>query len=61
MLEILLWIILVVFLVFVVICGYLFWKIKKIFSIEFLIYKLTQTLINETKNNANKSKKNIKE
>ena len=56
MLEIILWIILAMLFVFIVLCGFAMWKIKKLFTMQYLAQKIINILLDSNQAN-NKTKK----
>lgn len=57
MLEAILWIILAMLLVFIVFCGFMIWKIKKLFAMQYLVQKIIDILIDSNKAKNDKVKK----
>lgn len=57
MLEAILWIVLAMLLVFIVFCGFVIWKIKKLFAMQYLVQKIIDILIDSNKAKNDKVKK----
>lgn len=57
MLESILWIILAMLLVFIVFFGFVIWKIKKLFAMQYLVQKIIDILIDSNKAKNDKVKK----
>lgn len=57
MLEAILWIILAMLLVFIVFFGFVIWKIKKLFAIQYLVKKIIDILIDSNRAKNDKVKK----
>lgn len=57
MLETILWITLTMLLVFIVIFGFVIWKIKKLFAIQYLVKKIIDILIDSNRAKNDKVKK----
>lgn len=57
MLEAILWIILAMLLVFIVFFGFVIWKIKKLFTMQYLVQKIIDILINSNRAKNDKVKK----
>lgn len=49
MLEAILWITLTMLLIFIVICGFVIWKIKKLFAMQYLVQKIIDILIDNNR------------
>lgn len=57
MLEAILWIILAMLLVFIVFFGFVIWKIKKLFAMQYLVQKIIDILIDSNRTKNDKVKK----
>lgn len=57
MLESILWIILAMLLVFIMFFGFVIWKIKKLFAMQYLVQKMINILIDSNRTKNDKVKK----
>lgn len=57
MLEAILWIILAILLVFIMFFGFVIWKIKKLFAMQYLVQKIIDILIDSNRAKNDKVKK----